>query len=452
MKDYITSQHETSFRDGGQKNTTVARVDASEQQVKGFRREGQSSKYDALILDATLRQSLVALRSLGQRGMRVAAMEIVDSGNARAYSRIPAFSSRWCQQSFAAPGFEQGLEPFLTCLRQAIETTGAAVLITSSDATLALIRQYREDIERCVNIALAKESALAIAVNKKRTLEIAHQLGIGVPRGIEVGSVSEVEAAVLELGLPVVIKPVESWLWGTQQGVRLVCKVAKTLKEAQLAVEALIQQGGTTLFQQYLSGRRESVNLMYAHDVIYARFAQWAKRTYPQLGGTSVYRQSIAIPSDIGEQAEHLVREIELEGYAEIEFRRDNTDKPYLMEINPRLSASVELAVRCGVDFPYLLYQWANGSQIDMVESYQVGKWMRHLGGDITSTIESFTHPDRPEVTPAVQTVLAFCVAFFVPAAYDYFDWNDPAPAWKAIVDFVQSGARQLTGAKPKSR
>lgn len=445
MKDYVMSQNETTFREGGQKNTTVARVDTSEQQVKGFQRGRRSSKYDALILDATLRQSLVAIRSLGQRGMRVAAMEIVDSGNAKDASRIPAFSSRWCQQSFAAPGYERGREPFMTCLQQAIDTTGAAVLITSSDATLALIRRYREDIERSINVALAKESALAIAVNKKRTLEIAHHLGIGVPRGIEVGSVSEVEAAVLELGLPVVVKPVESWLWGTQQGVRLVCKVARTLTEAQLAVEALIQQGGTTLFQQFLSGRRESVNLMYAHDVVYARFAQWAKRTYPQLGGTSVYRQSIAIPTDIGAQAEHLVREIELEGYAEIEFRRDNTGKPYLMEINPRLSASIELAVRCGVNFPYLLYQWANGSRIDMVGSYQVGKWMRHLGGDINAAIESFTHPDRPGVTPAVQTVLAFCASFFVPAAYDYFDWNDPAPSWKAMVDFVQSGARQLS-------
>jgi hypothetical protein len=59
-----------------------------------------------------------------------------------------------------------------------------------------------------------------------------------------------------------------------------------------------------------------------------------------------------------GEQAERLIREIDLEGYSEVEFRRDGNDIPYLMEINPRLSASVEIAVRCGVDFPHLLYQW----------------------------------------------------------------------------------------------
>src|SRR5579872_1357479 len=87
MKDYITPEHETTFGEDEQKNTTVARADNGEQQVKGFQRGRQSSKYDALILDATLRQSLVALRSLGQRGMRVAAMEIVASGNVKDCSR-----------------------------------------------------------------------------------------------------------------------------------------------------------------------------------------------------------------------------------------------------------------------------------------------------------------------------------------------------------------------------
>src|SRR5213596_1719701 len=80
-----------------------------------------------------------------------------------------------------------------------------------------------------------------------------------------------------------------------------------------------------------------------------ARFAQWAKRTSPPLGGNSVLRQSIAIPADIGGDAESLVREINLEGYSEVEFRRDAAGVPYLMEINPRLSASVEVAVRAEI-------------------------------------------------------------------------------------------------------
>ncbi len=43
----------------------------------------------------------------------------------------------------------------------------------------------------------------------------------------------------------------------------------------------------------------------------------------PPLGGVSVFRKSIAVPQDIGDQAERLVRAINLEGYCEVEFRRD---------------------------------------------------------------------------------------------------------------------------------
>ena len=51
--------------------------------------------YDALVLDARLRQSLVTVRSLGSRGLRVAALEAFDG--------VPAFSSRWCHQRAICP-------------------------------------------------------------------------------------------------------------------------------------------------------------------------------------------------------------------------------------------------------------------------------------------------------------------------------------------------------------
>jgi hypothetical protein len=152
-----------------------------------------------------------------------------------------------------------------------------------------------------------------------------------------------------------------------------------------------------------------------------------------------VLRQSIAIPADIGEAAERLVREIELEGYSEVEFRRDSAGKPYLMEINPRLSASVEIAVRSGVDFPYLLYQWANEDAIDTVESYRTGNWMRYLKGDIMTTIETLQQRDRPGVTPPAQAILGFWLSFFRPMSYDYLDWRDLGPAFRATSDFTRS-------------
>ncbi|WP_165423294.1 ATP-grasp domain-containing protein [Ktedonosporobacter rubrisoli] len=360
---------------------------------------------------------------------------------------MPTFSSRWCQHAYLAPEYEHDKESFLDYLKLLLSHTGARVLIASADGTLAVLREYRQELEALTYVALAKEAALEAAVNKTITLQIAQKLGLGIPRSVQISSVGEITEAIREIGLPAVIKPVESWLWGSDvqgelQGVRLISRLVTTPEEAREAIEEQTQFGGSALFQQFLAGRREAVNFMYANGEIYARFAQWARRTHPPLGGVSVYRQSIEIPSDIGEQAEKLVREIELEGYSEVEFRRDSEGKPYLMEINPRLSASIEVAVRAGVDFPYLLYQWASGEKIDRVMDYRIGGWMRFLEGDILTTIQALSQYGRPGVDSPEQAIFDFMAAFFVPSGYDYVDGKDLLPVWTAMRD-VAFRARQ---------
>ena len=390
--------------------------------------ESSQQAFDALVLEANLRQSLVTVRSLGRHGLNVAALETFD--------KVPAFSSRWCQKAFVCPT-DGSSEAFLNHIEQILDCTRVKTLITSSDSTAALLGMHRERLERRASIALAREPALGIALNKEQTLEIAGRLGLGIPRSMNVKTLDEVEAAIQYVGLPAVVKPVQSWVWSEGQSIKLGCMLVTTLDEARCAIKELTCQGQgvALLFQQYLSGRREAVSFLYAQGQFYARFAQWAKRTVPQLGGTSVMRQSIAIPTDIGDQAERLVREIELEGYSEVEFRRDGDGNPYLMEINPRLSASVEIAVRAGVDFPYLLYQWAIGDQLTPVTDYRVGKWMRHLGGDIATTLEAIQNSGRPGIPSPTRASFDFFVSCFTPIRYDYLDLRDPLPASVATVE-----------------
>ena len=403
--------------------------------------------YDALILDAKLRQSLTTVRSLGSRGLRVTALET--------FAGVPTFSSRWCRQAFVCPA-DEGTEQYLTYLEQVLDRTSARVLITSSDGTIALIRRHRERLERRVGVALASEPALVIAINKEQTLKIAKKLGLGVPRGITVSAVSEVAAALREIGLPAVVKPVESWLQGEQRGARVSTRLVTTPEEAYRAVEELTRFGGTTLFQQFLSGRRESLGLLYANGEIYARFAQWTKRSDPPLGGVSVLHQSITFPADIGNQAERLVREIELEGYSQFEFRRDDVGNPFLMEINPRLNMTIENAVRAGVDFPYLLYQWASGEQIDRVRSYRTGGWMRDLRGDMMTTLAMVRQPGRPDAPSPARAILDFCISFSIPMGYTYVDWKDPRPVWVATIGFarnlLQRAGRMISRRKSNER
>jgi predicted ATP-grasp superfamily ATP-dependent carboligase len=368
------------------------------------------------------------VRSLGSKNLRVAASETFDG--------VPTFWSRWCHRAFACPT-DGSAETSLAALVQTLEQTNARVLIPSSNVTVELIRQHREKLEKRVRIALSKEPGLGIALDKELTLDAAKEQGLYIPRSITIENENEVPLALHEIRLPAVVKPVKSLIWRGNVITGLTSKLVVTAEEAQRVVADITQHGIAVLFQQFLSGRREAMHLFYAHDQFYASFAQWAKRTVPPLGGVSVLRQSIAVPEDIGDKAKRLVQAIGLEGYSEVEFRRDSAGIPYLMEINPRLSASVELAVRAGVDFPYMLYRWANGDQIPKVKNYRVGKWMRYLQGDVATTVATILQRGRPGVIPPFQALLDFGTAFLIPMRYDYFDWEDPLPALTATLDFA---------------
>src|SRR5205809_6513393 len=89
---------------------------------------------DALVLDASLRQALVTVRSLGRRGLAVAAAET--------HPEAPAFVSRWCQGGFVFPA-QEGTDGYDALLEQWLDRTGARVLFASHDATIALLRRHR---------------------------------------------------------------------------------------------------------------------------------------------------------------------------------------------------------------------------------------------------------------------------------------------------------------------
>ncbi|HEV8586852.1 MAG TPA: ATP-grasp domain-containing protein [Methylomirabilota bacterium] len=391
--------------------------------------------FEALVLDAHLRQALVTVRSLGRRGLRAAALE--------SFGEVPAFASRWCARPFVCPA-PVATGAYLAYLEALLASADVGVVIPSHDGTLALLREHRARLEGRARLAIASEAALAIAVNKPRTLAVAERLGIAVPRTVVVARPAEVSETLRLIGLPAVVKPSESWMATEAARDRLGPRLVTTPGEAAQAAAAITDLGGSALFQPLLTGRREAVSLLYAGGEIRARFAQWAKRTGPPLGGESVLRQSIAVPADIGAASERLVREIDLEGYSEVEFRRDAGGRPYLMEINPRLSASVEIAVRAGVDFPTLLYRWAAGERVPTVTGYRSGGWMRHLRGDLMTTLAMVRGRGRPDLVTPGRAVLDFCVSFCRPMAYDYLDWRDPLPAVVATAGFARAAVRAV--------
>jgi predicted ATP-grasp superfamily ATP-dependent carboligase len=173
---------------------------------------------------------------------------------------------------------------------------------------------------------------------------------------------------------------------------------------------------------------------------------------YPALGGSSIFRESIPVPDDSGAAAEALVEAGGLTGYSEVEFRRDSGGRPVLMEINPRISASLEVAVRAGVDFPTLIYAWATGGPLVDVTKYRYGVKVRWLGGDVRWLVDTVRAQGRPDVFPVGRALWEFSRDFARRGGYDYMTRDDLRPAaiatWRAARSASRIAAKRLGAAR----
>jgi predicted ATP-grasp superfamily ATP-dependent carboligase len=204
--------------------------------------------------------------------------------------------------------------------------------------------------------------------------------------------------------------------------------------EAGERLSEMLQAGAVVLVQPWIPGERLAISFVHAAGVFHGEFAQVAHRMLPILGGDSVMRESVPLPQDAAAHARRLVSELELDGYAEVEFRRDADGTPVLMEINPRLSASIECAVRSGVDFPGLVRAWATDELPDQASSgYRTGVRMRWLAADIKWLLDNALQQGAPDTVPTRRAVSSFFADFGKPTSYDYFDNGDLRPAIVAI-------------------
>jgi predicted ATP-grasp superfamily ATP-dependent carboligase/flavin-dependent dehydrogenase len=391
-------------------------------------------RIDALIADAGTRPSLVALRELGKAGLAVGAL---DSDR-----HAPGLASRWCAATAVVPDYVEDPDAYVDAVLGVCEQHGARSLIPAHDGSIEALRGRRADVERIVGLAMAPEPALAIAVDKTQTLALAETIGLRIPLGAFVIEPAQAEAAIDEVGLPAVVKPTRSWAQGAGLGRRLIAVVAGTRAEALAAINEILEQGVEVVLQEWLPGDREALSFFYAQGRTWARFAQRADRTFPPLGGNSVLRESIPLPTDVAAGAERLIAELGLDGYSEVEFRRDARGVAALMEINPRLSASVEIAVRAGVPFPRLLHDWASGQPLQEAGDYREGLRMRWLGGDLSWLRSVLGQQAGPDVPSHGRALRMFAADFARPCGYDYVDRHDPRPALVA----ASGAARRLRG------
>ena len=399
------------------------------------RRSGGTRRLHAAVTDGASRAALVCTRSLGRHGLTVGVLCDPEPAAPATYSRHATVTAVMPPPGATAQSRLDALLAFLACHEP-------HVLIPTHDATVELLRQHRERVEAMTAVALPAPEPLAISVDKQRTAAAAKAAGVAVPTGLDVADHRALPAAIRTIGTPAVLRPPQSWLPEAPWRGRQRCQEVIDGNEFSAAGSALLEACGSFTAQPWLTGPRESISVVRVDGKLRGLFAQSVGRTYPALGGTSIVRRSIVPPPDITAATDRLLAEIEYDGYAEVEFRRGADGQAYLMEINPRLSAAVELAQRCGVDYPLMLLSWKGEAPWPAENGYAEGRVMRWLGGDLRWLAQSLRQQGRPDVPHRSAALATFVGDFARPARYDYLTANDPMPALAAMVGFASAVSR----------
>jgi predicted ATP-grasp superfamily ATP-dependent carboligase len=196
--------------------------------------------------------------------------------------------------------------------------------------------------------------------------------------------------------------------------------------------------------QELAPGRRETIKLFRSRGRVLARLAMVVERAWPPLGGSSVMRVTVEPPADSLAIAERLVEAIGLDGYSEVEIRRDASGRPLLMEVNPRLSQSIELAARAGVDFARMQVAWARGEPVPEQPSARLGLRLGWLAGDARLAAGALlgSPPPRP---PAAGTWLAIARDYSVGRArIEGLDRRDLGPVVAALAATARGAFRRV--------
>jgi predicted ATP-grasp superfamily ATP-dependent carboligase len=320
----------------------------------------QADTRAALVTDGLWRKSLSTVRALGKDGFQVTVMgeSVFTTG----------FWSRYTHRRVKAPTAETDAEAFGSALLQELRRAPGTVLFPMEDATLAWVASNLDKVNEHGRLLLPPADSIRIAQDKAATIAVAQKLGLPVPQTWEPRTAEEFAERARQLAEGTfVVKPRSARgshgiVYQSQPDRNFWLEHWK--RHGPMLIQERIPADGRALGVSLLLDQRGECVAVFAHERL---------QQYPVSGGPSTDRQSIHAP-ELVEWSLALLRRLDWRGLAMVEWKVDPRDgKPKLMEINPRLWGSLELAIRAGVNFPVLYARAALGEALGPPPSYPDG-------------------------------------------------------------------------------
>lgn len=388
-----------------------------------------------LILDGNQNQAVACVRSLAAQGHDVLV------GESQSWSK--AGWSRYCSGTFQYTSAERDREKFLADIASQAKKESGTLVLPMTEATTALISENRELFAQAgARFVLPDHADLVRAFDKRQTTELAHSLGITVPKTCIATSVEELTAVSKKMHFPVVIKPRTSHETSAQGAVYATGRprYAHNASEALSAFTQMVQHCSAVLVQEFVEGIGTGYFALMKDGELRAEFAHRRIRDLHPTGSGSVLRESILPAPQIREASLAMLKALNWHGVAMIEFRLRKDGVPVFLEVNGRFWHSLALACYAGVDFPALLAHMAEFGDVQPPQSCRAGVRCRWLVGDLRHMLAVFKGPP-PGFPGKFPRRLPTLLAELTPKPgtfHDNFEWKDPLPAFCDWIRLIQ--------------
>ena len=399
---------------------------------------GEDQLARILVLDGHSAAALPVTRSAGRAGHWVAV-----GANRGAFAA--AKLSRYCRAALDYPASTTEPQVFVQSILDFVRANQIDLAIPLTDWTLGPLSLERERFSSLCPLAMPSRSAIEFASDKFRTIELAQEIGIGVPKTRLVQSLADL-SGLREFGFPAVVKDRFSVRWIQQKAVFGTVTYVYSPEDLQKRVADHLEKAGDVLVQEFVSGQGIGFSSFVAGGKTFLPF-QWLRvREVDPRGSASSARKSIPLDEALVSQSQELITRMGFEGIAMVEYKRTSDGRLVLMEINGRPWGSIGLPLAAGIDYPrYLIDWWLEGKLPPETIAYREEILCRRAVSELTHL--SNIRAGRPANWPASYpkfwpTLLRMSLPWSPGMCYDDLWISDLRPGIAALRNWFQVRAK----------
>jgi D-aspartate ligase len=314
--------------------------------------------------------ALGVVRSLGAAGIPSIVVGYRDDDLAHA--------SRWVTRAVRAARPDEDPDRFIEALAALGPSVSGSPLIPASDEALVAVAARKTELQQWYRVACPEESIVRQIIHKEHTYALAHRIGVPAPRSVLVRSASDLDRHAEAFGFPCLLKPSQSHLYQDHFGRKMVR--VDSMDALRAAYDEADRMGFEMMLQELIpggDGNGANYNSLRLEGRPPIEFTAAKIRLAPRSFGPPCVVVSQRIP-EIVEPGRRILDALGFDGYSCVEFKKDDRDGRYkLMEVNGRFNLSSALMLRCGVNFPLMVYQHLVGQPVPAASpSYRRTYWI----------------------------------------------------------------------------